>query len=511
MSVRAASRPPAPLVAVAGVAALLAAIPLIYVVARTGAAGLDGIAAVWERPRVPMLVRNTITLGASVAVASLVSGIAVAVALTRVRLPAPRVFAALTALPLAVPSYLAAFGWLATFPTIHGFWPAWLVLTATTTPYVTLPVAAALRQHGAAHAELAYSLGHSRWRVFTAVTWPSIRSAAFAGTLLVFLYVIADFGGVSLFRYPVLSTAIHQAYGASFDRYYAAVLAAMLVLLALVVLWSERRVRSRHHFTVTRTAPGTPASSPAKRLLAMGAISLGPVLAIGVPVFALVVRLLQAQSVRETDLGRLTESAVTTLTVSVAGAVVAVMLAIPVATLAAKYRGRLATLIEGVSSLPLALPGIVVGLGLVYFSLRTVPAIYQTAVLLVVAYGIMFMPKAIGTIRAAMERVPAELENVATTLGYRPLAVWWKVTARLARPAAITAGLLVAVIAMKELPATIMLRPTGTNTLAIDLWTRTEIAEYGAAVPYALALLVIAMVPAIALAPRTPRAAAPTP
>lgn len=508
MATASTRRPPTPLLVVAGVAALLAATPLIYVAARTGAAGLDGIMAVWERPRVPLLVRNTLLLGAGVAVASAVLGIASAAALTRVRLPAPRLFAVLTALPLAVPSYLAAFGWLATFPSINGYWPAWLVLTATTTPYVTLPVAAALRQHGSSHSDVARTLGHGRVRTFLTVTWPLIRPSTIAGTLLVFLYVIADFGGVSLFRFPVLSTAIHQAYGASFDRYYAAVLAAMLVLLALVVLWSERRVRSRRHFAAARERRPARASTLLPTIAAGATIALAPLLAIGVPIFALIVRLLDATSVRDTDLGRLAESAVTTLGISVAGAVAAVLLAIPVATLAARYRGRIVSIIEGLSSLPLALPGIVVGLGLVYFSLRTVPAIYQTTILLVLGYGIMFSPKAIGTIRSAMERVPARLEDVAACLGYRPFDVWRKVTLRIARPAIFTSALLIAVIAMKELPATIMLRPTGMNTLAIDLWTRTEIAEYGAAVPYAITLLLVATVPAIALAPRTDRTTA---
>ena len=161
--------------------------------------------------------------------------------------------------------------------------------------------------------------------------------------------------------------------------------------------------------------------------------------------------------------------------------------------------------------MPLAIPGIVVGLGLVYFALRAAPALYQTAGLLAFAYGILFLPKAIGSTRSAIERVPDSLEDVAATLGYGRFARWRLVTLRLSRPGIAMAGIIVAVTAMKELPATLMLRPTGLNTLALELWTTTDVAAYGAAVPYAVALVLVAAVPAVALAPREQRLSDPVP
>lgn len=498
-------RAPLPLIAVAGFSALLAAIPLIYLGVRIADAGIDGIVSVFERPRLGLLLGNTLLLAASVTIASMILGVAGALVLSRVRVPFPRVLAVIAVLPLAVPSYLAAFGWLAAAPGISGFWPSWLVLTVVTTPYVLLPVAAALRGTSATLAEVARTLGYGPVRTFAGVVWPGIRSAAVAGALLVCLYVLADFGGVALFRFPVLTTAIHQAYGAAFDRNYAAVLAAVLVAIALAVFVIDRRLRPARETPVARSdarpkigwGPFTP--------LAIVLLAAPAILAVGVPLASLLGRLWNAQTVREVNLVGLAQATGNTIALSAAGAVIAVLLALPIATLAARFPGRAARILEAAGSLPLAVPGIVVGLGLVFFSLLAVPALYQSAAMLAFAYGVLFLPKAIGTIRTSIERVPRELEDVASTLGYSALRRWWSITARLARPGIVVATLFIAVTAMKELPATLMLRPTGVDTLATELWSKTDIAAYGAAVPYALALVLLAAVPAVMLSPRSER------
>lgn len=507
MSAPSNQRTPLPLIAVAGISALLAAIPLIYLGVRIADAGADGVIAVLTRPRLVTLLANTLLLAASVTIAATVIGVAGALVLSRVRLPVSRLLAVIAVLPLAVPSYLAAFGWLAAVPGANGFWPSWMVLTVVTVPYVLLPVAAALRGTSATLAEVARTLGCGPARTFFTVVWPGIRSAAVAGALLVCLYVLADFGGVALFRYPVLTTAIHQAYGAAFDRNYAAVLAAVLVVIALAVFFVDRRLRPAREVGVGRPAsreriewgPFTP--------LGVVILVAPALLAVGVPLASLIVRLLSAETVGEVDVAGLAEAAGNTILLASAGALIAVLLAMPIATLAARFPGRAARSLETAGALPLALPGIVVGLGLVFFALLAVPALYQSAALLAFAYGVLFLPKAIGTIRVSIERVPRELEDVASSLGYSAFTRWWSITARLARPGIVVATLFIAVTAMKELPATLMLRPTGMDTLAIELWAKTDIAAYGAAVPYAIVLVLLAAVPAVMLSPRSDRIA----
>jgi iron(III) transport system permease protein len=495
-------RPPRILVAVAVLACGLAAIPLIYLVVRVGGAGWEEIVAVFDRPRVPQLIANTVLLAASVTLAAVVLGVPTAVVLARTRVPARALWAVLAALPLAMPSYLAAYGWLAALPWMQGFWAAWFVLTLVGVPYVTLPVAAALRASTTSLDDVARSLGRGPVGAFRVGTWPQIKPATLAGALLVCLYTLSDFGGVALFRFPVLTTAIQQAYGASFNRDYAAILATLLVSLAVAVVVAEQVVRGR-----AARRMGAAAGPVRQRLIRLGrftAPAIGllvavPLLAVGVPVAVLVARLFEAETLRAFDPAELLTAAANTLLLAAGGALVALALALPIGVLAGRYRGRMVRVIESAGSLPLGLPGIVVGLSLVFFSLAVVPALYQTAFVLAFAYGVLFMPKAIGGIRSATAQVPRSLEDVSRTLGHGQVRTWWLVTARLARPGIAAAALLVAVTAMKELPATLLLRPTGTDTLATELWSRTDVAAYGSAAPYAVALIVVAAVPAFLL------------
>lgn len=490
--------PPAWLLVLAGLCAATAAIPLVYLVARTTDAGFAELADTLLRARVLQLALNSVLLAAAVTLTCLVVGTASAWVLTRVRIPAPRAMLLISALPLAVPSYLAAYGWLVWLPTLDGFFASWLIMAAVCTPYVTLPVVAALRGTSGDLEAVARTLGCGPWGAFRAATWPRVRPAAAAGALLVALYTLSDFGLVSMLRYQTLTWGINSAYGASFDRNQAALLALMLVVLALTVVAGEKRFRGQ---VATGTGRGRIALVRPGRWLAV-ALTLvlsAAVVSVVVPVSGLMSRLLEAQTLREIDVVRLVEAIGTTLGLAAAGALAAVVLALPIAVLAARYRGRLVAAVEAVGFLGHALPGIVVGLALVFFALAAVPALYQTVVVLVFGYAVLFMPKAIGTMRSGIAAVPGNLVDVSRMLGLSPLQSWWRVTARLALPGIGVSALLVAISVMKELPATLLLRPTGTATLATELWSRTTVFEFGAAAPYAAALVLLAAVPAVVL------------
>ncbi|GGK98470.1 iron (III)-transporter permease HitB [Salinibacterium xinjiangense] len=495
-------RPPPALLALAILACAVSAIPLVYLLVRVSGGAPDEIASILARPRMPALLLNTVSLVVTVTLSSLVLGMLTAFLLVRVRLRAQRVWIVLAALPLAVPSYLAAFGWLALIPGMQGFWGSFFLLTIVSTPYVTLPVAAAIRGGTTGLDDVARTLGHGPWRAFWLGTWPQIRPAALAGSLLVALYVLSEFGAVALMRYPVLTTAIQQAYGASFNRNYAAILAIILVAIAMILVFGEQRARGRvrrQFGAVTGVSRVRMVSLRAARIPSYLLLAVVPTCAVGIPVSVLVGRLLQAETLRELDVLSLGQAIANTLGLALGGAVTAVLLAIPIAALAARYRGRVVRAIESTGYLALGLPGIVVGLSLVFFSLAVIPALYQTAIVLTFAYGVLFMPKAIGAIRSSVAQVPESLSDVARTLGYSRWQTWRHVTVRLARPGIMAGAMLVAVTAMKELPATLLLRPTGTNTLATELWARTDVSAYGAAAPYAAALVLVASVPAFLL------------
>lgn len=483
----------------AAVAALLAVIPLAYLVVRVAEAGWAKVADTLLRTRTLDTVLTSVSLAAVVVIACLAIGLPAAWLLARTRLPGARLWLVVVALPLAIPSYVAAYAWLAQFPAMQGFWAAALILTLVSTPYVVIPVVAALRSADPAMEEVARTLGRGPVRAFVAGTMPQAWPAAAAGSLLVALYVLSDFGAVALLRVDAFTRVIYTTYRASFDRTSAAVLSLVLVALAVLLVLAERRMRGRssRYRTSTGAARGAPliTLTPITTALALIAMAALAVLALGVPIGSLLARLAEG-SRRALDPGELLSATLGSAGVSLLGAVIAVALALPVAALAARYRTRRTALIETVAYTGHALPGVVVGLSLVFLTLAVLPIAYQTIATLAFAYAVLFLPKAIGASRASIAAVPPVLEQTARTLGRSPFGAWRATTLRLAWPGVAAGGLLVLLTAMKELPATLMLRPTGLDTLATELWSRTEIAAYGAAAPYALALIALAAVPA---------------
>lgn len=496
--VRVAQRPPLFLVLVSlGVIALVA-IPLVYLVVRAGELSFADIAEILTRPRVGELIANTLGLASTVTLTAIVVGTAIAALITRLRIRGKNAWLLVSALPLAVPSYLASYGWLVLVPGLSGFLPSYLLLSAVTIPYVVLPVAAALRGTSADGEAVARTLGYGPLAAFQKVTWPQIRPAAIAGGLLVFLYTLSEFGLVAMLRFQTLTWGVQQAYAASFDRSQAAVLAMVLVVIAVITVGAERTARGSVHRSAALALPEEKVSLPL-RALSLLFVALPPVVGVLVPLVGLGIRLAEAETLRQLDWERLTAATGWTVGVSVIAAVTALVLAIPIAALAARYTSKFVGAIESMGYLSNALPGIVVGLSLVFFSVQVVPAMYQTVVVLVFAYAVMFLPKSLGTARSSIESVSPDLVKVARSLGASPFAAWRRVTVPLALPGLGIGALLVAITTMKELPATLLLRPIGMDTLATELWSKTVSQEFGAAAPYAAVLVVVAAIPAMIL------------
>lgn len=495
-------QPPRPLVVAAVVSACLALIPLGYLIIRVVSAGPDKITAALLRTRTWETTATSLALMVVVILGSLIIAIPAAALLTRTNIPNKRVWLTALALPLAIPSYVAAYAWLAQFPAMNGFWAAALILTLVSYPYILLPVAAALRSADPAIEEVARSLGRTPFQAFRSTTLPQAIPAAAAGSLLVGLYVLSDFGAVSLFRVDAFTRVIYASYRASFDRTSAAVLAGILVLLALVLVFAERRLRGKS--LQFRTATGTQRQAVLHRLSSGSKAVAGIfftmiiVLAIAIPVLSLLLRLGEG-SRRPLDVVELLQATLNSTGAAAAGALIAVLVALPIGLLSARFRSPWSTATESAAFAGHALPGVVIGLSLVFLTINAVPVLYQTLFTLAFAYAVLFLPKSIGATRTSIAAVPPILEQTARTLGRSPLSAWSNTTLRLAWPGIAAGGLLVLLTAMKELPATLMLRPTGFDTLATELWSRTEVAAYGAAAPYALALIALAAVPAFVL------------
>ncbi len=497
----ASRRPPAPLLAPATLAALVALLPLGYLVVRALSDGVGGFVDVVARDRTLALVGRSLSLAGVTTAGCLVLGVGLAYLLTRTTFPGRQLVRVLATLPLAIPSYVAAFAWLAAFPRFDGFPASALVLTLCCYPYVLLPVAAALTRTDPATEEVARSLGRNRWQTFRLVTVPEIRPAAAAGALLVALYVLSDFGAVAILRYDVFTRVIYTSYRSSFDPTPAAVLGTLLVALTVLIVWGEHRTRgrARHSRLGTGSARRHPLV-PLRRWTgpAVGTVAAVLSAALLFPLGSLAYWTARGAS-RQLDVGELVGAGTSTLLVAALGAVVTTALAVPVGVIAARYRGRLGALVEQASYAGHALPGIVVALSLVFFGVRYAYPIYQRTPLLVLAYVVLFLPLAVGAVRSSVAQAPPVLEDVARSLGRTPLGALRDVTLHVAGPGVAAGAALVFLTCMKELPATLLLRPTGMDTLATELWGATEVGEYGRAAPYAALLVLLAALPAVLL------------
>ncbi|MEV8511525.1 iron ABC transporter permease [Dactylosporangium sp. NPDC051484] len=483
----------------------VALLPLAYLAVRTGEAGWSRIADEVFTSRVAVLAWRSLALAAVVTTACVVVGVGVAFLTVRTDLPGRGVFGVLAALPLAVPTYVAGFAWVSTVDGFEGFWPAALVLTLCSYPYVLLPVTAALAGADPAQEEVARSLGRGPWRTFTSVTLHQVRPAVTAGGLLVALYVLSDFGAVSIVRLDTFTRAIFTAFNLGFDRTGALVLSNVLVVLTALLIAGELATRARGARYTRSSGAGRPATRlrlRAARWPAMLALCGVAALALGVPAASLV-RWLAAGVSRPGPWSEVAVAAGNSLLVSLAGAALTMLLALPVGLLTARAPGPIATLLDRLTYATHALPGVVIGLSLVFFGINVAYSLYQTVWLLALAYAALFLPLAVGAVAGAAVQSPPSLEEAARSLGRGPFTVLRTVTLPLTLPGIGAGAALVFLTCVKELPATLLLRPTGMDTLATELWTHTSAAAYAAAAPYAALLVAVAAVPTWLLATRT--------
>jgi iron(III) transport system permease protein len=500
---RAAPRPA--LAAASAGAVAVALVPLVYLGVRAGGAGWDRIVEELLTRRVAVLAGRSLALAAVVTAACVAVGVGAAFLVTRTDLPGRRLFGVVAALPLAVPTYVASYAWISTVDPFEGFWPAALVLTLCSYPYVYLPVAASLAGADPAQEEVSRSLGRGAWRTFTTVTLRQARPATAAGALLVALYVLSDFGAVSIVRVDTFTRAIFTAFNVGFDRTGALVLSTVLVALTVLLIGGELATRARNARYARTAGAGRPPTRlrlRAARWPAALALTGVAALALGVPAVALARRLAEGVS-RPGSMGEVAAAAGSSLAVSLAGAVLTLLLALPVGLLTARAPGPLATVLDRLTYLAHALPGVVIGLSLVFFGVNVAYPLYQSVWLLALAYATLFLPLAVGAVAGAAAQSPPVLEEAARSLGRGPLTVLRTVTLPLTLPGIGAGVALVFLTCMKELPATLLLRPTGMDTLATELWTHTSSAAYAAAAPYAALLVGLAAVPTWLLAART--------
>jgi iron(III) transport system permease protein len=487
-------KPPIAIFALGIFAALSALLPLGYLLIRLSA-GIEKALAELLRARTLELLANTLLLTVSVTLTAMVIGFAQAWLTTRTNLFGTAFFAVLGTLPLAIPSYVLALAYTSVFPWFNGFFASWITLSLATAPYVFLAVSAALIRSNANQEEVARSLGLSSFQVLRKVTWPQVRPAAMASGLLVALYTLSEFGAVSILRFDTFTRAIYNAYRGSFDRTAAASLAVVLVVLTLIVLYFEKRYRSNY----TRVEK----QSRQLRIKLGGwrwpAAALLMLIAVGSSVLPIAALLGWSLSGEDWDLAEILQALGASLGIAISAGLVIGIFAVAVALWNVRFASKLSSGVELTIWSSHALPAIVVALSLVFFGANLTPAIYQTVWLLIFAYLILFLPNALSVITTPIAQVSIAQEQVARSLGLGKLGAIFKLVLPMSK-AGIWAGIALASLAvLKELPATLLLRPNSVDTLATELWAATETLSYSQAAPYALLLIIIAGVPALVL------------
>jgi len=474
---------------------LFALLPLGFIVWVAVQTGWETASEMIFRPRVGELLVNTVLLVVFTVPLSILLSVALAWLTERSDLPGARLWAWLCVAPLAVPAFVHSYAWVSLVPGLHGLPAGVLVSVIAYFPFVYLPVAAALRRLDPGLEDAAASLGHSPPRVFLRVVLPQLRLAICGGSLLVGLHLLAEYGLYVMIRFDTFTTAIVAQFQSTFNGTAAHMLAGVLVLLCLLLLGLDSFLRGdRRYARVGSGAARMMSRAKLGRATPVALLLLGvtAALSLGVP-FLTIGRWLVAGGMEVWKLDRIGQALGQTLALALAGAVLTTLAAIPVAWLSIRRPGRLQRMLEGCNYIVGSLPGVVIALTLVTITVRVALPLYQTIVTILVAYALMFLPRAVISLRASIAQAPVELELAAGSLGRTPVQALWAITLRLAAPGAAAGMALVSLGIMNELTATQMLAPNGTRTLAMAFWSLSGEIDYAGAAPYALIMVLFSL------------------
>ena len=499
----------------AGAVAAAMVLPVAYLIIRT----LDSGGEAWEllaQVHILAILGRSVLLALTVTVASIAIAVPLAWLTVRTDLPFRRVWGVVTLLPLVIPSYVGGFlviealgprGMLQglleplfgveRLPDIYGFPGAMLTLTLLSYPYVLLPVRAALRRLDPSLEENSRTLGFSTWTTFRRVTLPLLRPAIAAGALLVALYTLSDFGAVSLLQYETFTRAIYVQYESAFDRTLAAALSLVLVALAFGILAMEALTRGQTRYyrsSASITRPPGIVRLERWRWPALAFCALVVLFSLAMPTSILTYWVVRGVSAGE-PLSLFWSGAWNSLSISGLAAVAAMVAALPISILVVRHPSLVSALLERITYVGFALPGIVVALALVFFGANYATPLYQTMGLLILAYVVLFLPAAVGGARTSLLQVNPRTEEAARSLGRTPLQVLASVTVPLMIPGILAGAATVFLLTVKELPATLILSPIGFDNLATSIWSAASEAFFARAAMPALMLIFLSSIP----------------
>ena len=340
-------------------------------------------------------------------------------------------------------------------------------------------------------------------QVYTSVVLPRLKKPIIFSGLLVGLYVISDFGAVSLMRYSTVTKAIYSYYTFKIDGDPVIFYSGLLMMLALALSVLQRSTRLARSAAVSGTPRLARKQEVSRRnkiiiyIALIGLITLSLILPISVLSYWLIRGLNAGNDVRAAFGGVVGSFAASSVT-----SIAAILVATPVVIMISQYRSRLGRFIERVMLALYGLPHIAVGVSLLFISIKIFPSIYQSFYALVISYLIVFLPQAVGAGEASMEQVRRSYLDASKGLGMSEFETFRKITFPLIYRGLIAGGALVFLSTMKELPQTLLLRPTGLNTMAVDIWSYASEGMFTQAAFSSFILLAISAFPTYILSTR---------
>lgn len=482
-------------------AAGLVLVPIIITIFNACAGGWGMAARLLWRPLVGELLVNSCLLVVVVCTLCAVIGTVLAWLIERTNLPGRRIWALLAVVPLTIPAFVSSYTWLSISPAFATFGGAVLVVTASYYPFVYLPVAASLRGMDPALEETAQALGLNFWQVLWRVILPQLKPALLGGSLLVALNSLVEFGAFALLRYRTFTTTIYGNYRAGFSGAEPALLAMVLLVLCIICLNAELLLRGENR-QYGRLANGVRRSPLRYNLRHLKILILSfPVILGTITIFIPLTTILfwismpsdSAATVAGASIFGVLTTSWSSISLGIEAALLSIILALPLGFLSVRYPSLLSSGLERCAYLAQGLPGIVVALAFISFTVHHLFALYQSRALLIIAYSILFLPLALVNVRSALLQVQLRLEDAARSLGQGNFATLWRVTLPLAAPGLGAAACMVFISVVTELTTTLLMAPIGTWTLATELWADTSTMAFAAAAPYAAAMVIVSM------------------
>lgn len=480
---------------IASFVALLSLVPLGFIAWITIDVGWQTVRELVFRPRVGELLVNTVFLEALTVPLSIALAVTLAWLTERTDIPFARLWSWLAVAPLAVPAFVHSYAWVSLVPGMRGLTSGVFVSVLAYYPFLYLPVAAALRRLDPAIEDAAASLGLNSWGVFFRTILPQLRLAICGGSLLIALHLLSEYGLYVMIRFDTFATAIVDQFQSAYNSPAANMLGGVLVACCLLLLSLEVLIRGNERYARVGSGAARPADRRRLGWWVVPAIALPLLLALltlGVPLVTLA-RWLYLGGFGIWRLDTVGNAFLQTIILAVVGGILATIAAAPMAWLSVRAPGRLQRVLEACHYYVGSLPGVVVALALVTITVRLVLPLYQTFATLLLAYVLLFLPRAMVGLRASIAQAPVELERAAMGLGRTPSQAVRQITMRLAAPGAAASIALVALGITNELTATLMLAPNGVETLATKFWSLTSEIDYVSAAPYAFMMVVLSL------------------